>query len=356
MLEVPGSLAELTPEYMSRALNRAFPGASVERIELGDVADGTNRRARARLWYRSCTGPSSVFVKIHGRMLHRLALVALRAWRAEALLAGSGVELPIEHPEFYAAATDPSRIACIVIMEDVTARGGRPNDATTALSLEEVADGLAGLAKLHAAFWERTLPSPIRFLAPWRLSRTWAPVSRASLAHGLRRLNRSGLDHLVPTSVTAGALEKQFRASAVLARSGPQTVLHGDPHPGNTYGLPGGRTGFYDWQLVRRGDWANDVGYFLAGSLEVDDRRAHERELLAGYLDAARSAGASPPDFEPAWERYRSTPAFGLATWMHTYSAGSFQPDDVSVATIQRFGAAYEDLETHRSIVAAVAG
>jgi sulfur transfer complex TusBCD TusB component (DsrH family) len=352
VLDVPGSLAELTPEYMSRALSRAFPGASVERIELGEVADGTNRRARIRLWYGSGAGPSSVFVKIHGRILHRLALVALRAWRAEALLADSGVELLIEHPEFYAAATNPARIACIVIMEDVTARQGRPNDATTALSVDEVADGLAGLAKLHAAFWEQPLPGPLRFLAPWRLGRTWAPISRASLAHGLHRLTRAGRDHLVPSHITAGSLEKQFRASAVLARSGPQTVLHGDPHPGNTYGLPGDRTGFYDWQLVRRGDWGNDVGYFLAGSLEVADRRAHERELLAGYLDAARSAGASPPNFEQAWQRYQSTPAFGLATWMHTYSAGSFQPDDVSLATIERFSAAYEDLETHRSIVA----
>lgn len=352
MLRVPNSLGELNPEYMTQSLDGVFPGAEVERIELGEVADGTNRRARVRLWYRNGDGPSSVFVKIHGRMLHRLALVALRAWRAEALLAASGAELPLEHPQFYAAATDSSRIACIVVMEDITNRDGRPNDATTALSPDEVADGLAGLAKMHGAFWGRTLPPSLGFLAPWRLGKTWAPISRASLAHGLRRLRKSGFEHLIPRHVSAGSLEKQFRSTAALAQSGPQTVLHGDPHPGNTYGLPGNRTGFYDWQLVRKGDWGNDVGYFLAGSVKVDDRRAHERDLLSGYLDGARSAGASPLSFDAAWERYRATPAFGLATWMHTYSAGSFQPDGVSLATIERFSAAYDDLETHRSIAA----
>jgi aminoglycoside phosphotransferase (APT) family kinase protein len=37
------------------------------------------------------------------------------------------------------------------------------------------------------------------------------------------------------------------------AGRGPQTLLHGDPHPGDTYGLPDGTTGFYDWQLARLG-------------------------------------------------------------------------------------------------------
>ena len=351
MQEVPDSLAEITSGYMTSALSRCFPGVEVDRVELGEVADGTNRRTRARLSYARGEGPSSVFIKIHGRWLHRLALVALRAWQAEALLAGSNAELPLEHPRFYAAATDRRRVACIVIMEDITTRMGRPNEATRALNVDEVADGLVGLATLHAAYWDKTLPPALSFLAPWRLGRTWAPISRASLARGLRRLARSGHRSLIPARLQADGLERQFRASATLASAGPQTVLHGDPHPGNTYALAGNRTGFYDWQLVRRGDWGHDVGYFLAGSLGVDDRRSNEKDLLLTYLDAARAAGAAIPPFNDAWERYRSTPAFGLGTWMHTYSAGSFQADDVSLATIGRFGAAYEDLETHRSLV-----
>jgi hypothetical protein len=349
---VPGSLDELTPDYLTRALSARFPGAVVDHVEAGAVGNGTNRRATLALSYREGSGPSSVFVKIHGRLMHRLALVALRAWQTEAMLAASGADLPLEHPAFYAAATDRSRLEYVVLMEDVTARAGRPNDATTALSVGQVADGLAGLARLHAAFWDRPLPPALRFLAPWRLGRAWAPVSRASLAHGLRRLRRTGHDELVPRHVDAAGLERQFRASAHLAEAGPRTVLHGDPHPGNTYSLPGERTGFYDWQLVRTGSWSHDVGYFLAGSLGVRDRRAHERELLAGYLDSLGSAGAPPPGFADAWDRYRSSPAFGLATWVHTYSAGSFQPESVSLATIERFAAAYSDLETHRSQVA----
>jgi len=351
VLPVPRSLAELTPSWVTSAIGTRCPGAVVDEVHIGAVVDGTNRRASVGLSYAEGTGPSSIFVKGHGRVMNRLALVALGALATEALLADSGVTVPLDHPVPYAAGVDRARLATIVVMDDVTTCGGRPNDATTALGVAEVRAGLDGLARLHAAYWDRPLPPPLRFLRPWRLRRTWAPLSGASLNRGLRRLDDLTQSELLPRRLWARSLEWQFRRSATLAASGPQTVLHGDPHPGNTYALPGQRTGFYDWQLVRTGNWSHDVGYFLVSSLGVADRRNHDRELLVGYLDALRSAGADPPGVGEAWNRYRSTPAFGLGSWLHTLSFGSFQPVDVCVATLQRFVSAYEDLETHRSFV-----
>jgi Phosphotransferase enzyme family len=348
VLDVPRSLSELTPEWMTAALARRCPGAIVRRVEIGDIADGTNRRARVRLSFAQGSGPESVFVKAHARVLHRLALVALRALSAEARLADSGIVLPAQHPALYAGGFDARRLATIVVMEDVAAADGRPNDASAPLSVSEVRNGLAELARLHAAFWARPLPPPLAFVRPWRLGRVWAPVSVANLWHGLRRLASLGHSGLLPSGVDAPTLERQFRYSAARAARGPQTLLHGDPHPGNTYALPGKRTGFYDWQLVRTGHYAHDVGYFLAGSVDVDDRRAHEEELLRGYLDELGRGGVDAPTFERAWVEYRGTPAFGLATWLHTLSVGSFQPVGVCLATVRRFAAAYEDLGTRQ--------
>ena len=352
MLSVPRRWSDLTPGWMTEALQQRYPGVTVADVTVLDAVDGTNRRARVKISYSAGTGPASVFVKREGRVLHRLALVALGALTAEARLAQSGVGFPVEHPSSYAAAIDLARMAAVVVMEDVVAGGCRPNEATTPLRVEEVRHGLAGLASLHAAFWDRPLPSGLQFLRPWRLGRKWAPVSAASLARGIRRLGRSAGRVAMPSGLDALSLERQFRLSATLAATGPQTVLHGDPHPGNTYSLPGSRTGFYDWQLVRLGNWSHDVGYFLAGSLSVPDRRAFERELLSGYLDDLARAGVQAPGFSQAWDRYRATPAFGLGTWLHTISAGSFQPDDVCVATIERFAAAYADLGTAESAAA----
>lgn len=347
-LPVPHRIPDLTPELLTRALAARCPGAVVEKVAIGEVEEGTNRRAPIQLSYAEGDGPSAVFVKMHGRPMHRLALRALRAWATEALFAASGAERPLEHPRPYAAAINRRRLATLVVMDDVTTYDGRANDGVTPLSLEQVRDGLTGLARLHAAYWDRPLPESLHFLEPWRLTRTWAPISGANLAHGLRKLRKTEAADVIPTNATAWALERQFRQSALRAATGPQTVLHGDAHPANTYALPGERTGFLDWQLARVGHWSHDVGYFIAGSLDVELRRAHESDLLATYLGALRDSGVAAPSLDEAWQDYRATPAYGLATWLHTLSAGSFQPLDTCLATIRRYAAAYDDLETAR--------
>jgi len=286
-----------------------------------------------------------VFVKREGRLFNRLALSALGALEAEAHLFASGVRLPLEYPAPYAAAVDRRRLSTVVVMEDVTLRSAQPNVATAPLTVRQVHDGLRGLARLHAAFWDRPLPASLHFLRPWTLGRAWAPVSCASLAWALHRLRAggSGRGFTPDADTNAATLERRFRRWAATAATGPQTVLHGDPHPGNTYALPG-ETGFYDWQLVRTGNWSHDVGYFLASSLDVADRRAHERELLAGYLEELGKGGVVGPDAAEAWHLYRQTPAYGLGAWLHTFSGRGFQPVEVCLATIDRFAAAYVDL------------
>jgi hypothetical protein len=336
---------------MTTAISRRHPAAVVGAVSVADIVDGTNRRARVHLDYRSGQGPASVFVKTHGRMLHRLALLALRALEAEARLAQSGVVMPLEAPEPYAAAFHRRRLEVVVVMEDITLRGGHPNEASTPLGPGEVQSGLDGLARLHAAYWDRPLPPSLSFLRPWRLTRAWSPVSAVNLARGLHRWRQAGPSSLIPPALDARTLEGQFRISARLAATGPQTVLHGDPHPGNTYALPGSRTGFYDWQLVRTGHWSHDVGYFLAGSLAPEDRRRHEDHLLRGYLDSLERAGVKAvPDPDEAWARYRAMPAFGLCTWLHTLAAGSFQPVEWCLSMLERFACAYRDLGTAASL------
>ncbi|MBV9870523.1 MAG: phosphotransferase [Frankiaceae bacterium] len=352
MRSVPRSLGELTPAWLTDAIAARCPGAVVGKLVVGEIEDGTNRRARVEVGYDEGDGPPAVFVKIHGRPAHRGALVALGALTTEARLARSGVSLPLAHPLPFAAAIDRSRLRTIVVMDDVTEVDGRPNDAVTPLSVDEVRDGLAGLAALHASYWDRPLPESLGFLRPWRLKRRWAPVSAANLTRGIAKLRRTDLAGLAD-QLSVRMLEREFRSSASLAASGPMTVLHGDPHPGNTYSLPRRRTGFLDWQLARTGNWSHDVGYFVVSSLTPADRRSHDRELMAGYVEALRDAGvASAPSEADAWERYRATPAYGLGTWLHTFAAGSFQRVDTCLESIRRFAVAYDDLDTKRSLVA----
>lgn len=341
-MKAPRTWSEVTPAWMTRALGSRFPGACVSEAYVDGVAAGTNSRATVRLSYATGSGPARVFVKREGSLVNRLALTALGAREAEARLAQADPELPLEHPAFFASAVDRRRLATVVVMEDVTLRGARPHAATEALTVGQVASGLAGLARLHAAYWCRPVTGALAFVRPWRLGPAWGPVAWGGFVHARHRLTTLGLD--LPRGASPAVIARDFRGWARVAASGPQTLLHGDPHPGNTYTLPDGTTGFYDWQLVRSGSWAHDVGYFLVSSLTVADRRAAERELLAGYLRQLATAGAPAPAAVDAWLLYRRTPVYGLGAWLQTLAGGGFQPTEVCLATIERFVAAYADL------------
>lgn len=347
MPRLPNHPGELTAGLLAELMGRHLGGAVIADAAVLEAAEGTNRRARVQLAYAKGSGPERVVVKWHGPLLNRLALFALRAHDAEARLAASGITLPLTCPRWYGADRAPARLASIVVMEDVTLSGGHPNDARRPLSLDEVASGLSGLAQLHVAWWDRPLPAALGFCRPWRLGRAFAPISAASLARGRDKARRAGL--ALGNQAGALVLERQFRAHAASAATGPQSLLHGDPHPGNTYATAQGGTGFYDWQLIRRGNPTHDVSYFMISSLASCERRKQERALLRHYQKSLAAAGVQPPSEAALWRRHVAAPAFGLATWLHTLSFGRFQDDEVSHVTIARFAAAYQDLQSWRA-------
>ena len=82
--------------------------------------------------------------------------------------------------------------------------------------------------------------------------------------------------------------------------------------------------------------------------LEVEDRRKHEKEMLRYYLDALAKAGGTPPAWDDMWSAYSNAPAYGLVAWISTLAGDDYQPDAVNLKYIERFGAAYKDLETGR--------
>lgn len=342
-LTVPRAWADITPDWMSRAV-----GEPVENLALDEIDEGTTSRTRARLIFASGRAPQQVFVKAQGSLGHRLLLLSIGGLLSEARLLAHRELLPLETPEVYGSAIDRRTLRTITVMEDVSQRGARPNVATTPLTPDEVANGLAGLARLHASAWGGRLPAPLSWVGPWRMTPGYRLMGALGPPKAAKKLRELGREDVLPSgglSVSAG--RKLFSRSSALARTGPQTLLHGDAHVGNSYSLPDGTVGFYDWQLVRTGSWSHDVGYFLGSALSVEDRRHNERELLKGYLE---ELGSAAPSFDEAWLRYRQTPAYGLLIWLNTIGYGGYQSDEICLTTIERFGRAFDDLDTATAV------
>lgn len=347
-LSVPGDWDEITPAWMTAALAGHHPDAQVGRVTVDLRDDGTNRRARLGLGYSSGAGPASVFVKAVDPA-HRDLVRLTSGLFHEPRLFQCGVDLPLQHPTVYAALIDETREDFILVMEDLTARGADPRDATRPMTVEQAASGVRGLGRMHGKFWgTRVSDDPaLNWLEPFV---PWDGMQAAPLPAALERLGEDA-----PTEVMALTIDrliddiwKPYIRS--LTRS-PQTLLHGDPHIGNTYVLPGGEVGFLDWQVARSGNWSLDLGYFLQGAVTIEDRRRHERELLEVYRESLGLPAAELPSMDEIWLRYRASVAHGLTLWLCTASAGElWQRPDIALALAQRYSAAYGDLQTAGAI------
>lgn len=344
-LTVPKDWSELTPEWMTAALD--LPGVVVESVTVEMRDDGTNRRARLALAYSSGDGPRTVFVKAVDPD-HKFLIKLTSGLLHEPRLFNSKVPLPLEHPRVYAAVIDEADEDFLLVMEDLTARGADPRDAVRPLSIEQAANGLRGLARMHGRYWGDRIERPeLTWLEPFV---PWEGMGAAPLPAALERLGDDA-----PASVHALSIEQLiedvWRPYIRTLTVGPSTLLHGDAHVGNTYLLPDGHVGFLDWQVARRGNFSLDLGYFLQGAITTEDRRANERDLLEIYRGALELPADELPSTDEIWLRYRASVAHGLTLWLCTASAGElWQRPDIALALAQRYSAAYEDLQTAQAL------
>ncbi len=351
-LAIPQGWDAITPEWMTAALAGRCPGTQVDGVRVALRDDGTNRRARLELTYSVGAGPATVFAKAVDPAHAELVALTSGLYH-EPRLFSSGVVLPLDHPTVYAALIDEERSDFLMIMEDVVARGADPRDSTRPLTVDQVASGVRGLARLHSEYWgERLTANPaLGWVEPF--------VAFDGLQYAPLHIAHERLGDTVPAEIPALSGEELFvdiwaRYIGTLTTS-PQTLLHGDPHIGNTYVLPDDEVGFLDWQMVRRGNWSLDLGYFLQGALTIEDRRRSERELLDEYRGALTLPADEMPTPNEVFLRYRASVAHGLAIWIATLSGGdAWQRPDICLAFAQRYSAAFIDLDTRAAIDAIV--
>jgi len=131
-----------------------------------------------------------------------------------------------------------------------------------------------------------------------------------------------------------------------LLDSGPQTLLHGDSHLGNTF-FDGETVGLLDWACTCHAPGIRDVSYYLCNSIPSEARRERERGLLERYLARLASAGGEAPAFDEAWRQYR---LFAVCSWIAatvTAAVGSrMQPIEIGMRAMERATAAVVDLDT----------
>lgn len=225
------------------------------------------------------------------------------------------------------------------------------NDATRPLSVDEVASGLRGLARLHSSYWgfDSASHPTLDWVRPCRANATFRFLVRLGCSRGIPRLREHLPDEVA--SLGPAALVEYWRRQVVTAGQDQPTLLHGDAHVGNTYTLPSGEVGFYDWGVVRQGNWSFDVGYFIVSSLDVADRRDHAAELVETYRTSLAIPEAELPTAEEAWTRFRASTPYGLAIWITTGAEDQYQASEICANLAHRFAHAFLDLDTPAALL-----
>ncbi|MES2492607.1 MAG: aminoglycoside phosphotransferase family protein [Pseudomonadota bacterium] len=171
-----------------------------------------------------------------------------------------------------------------LVLEDLTG-SARSGDQVTGCSPADAAAVVTQLARLHRA----TFPLMRAHAPDWALTMAgsaeyWAdaitralPVIRQHSSHRLSAADWAVLEH-------ACAVAPAWYKLPMLRGA----LTHGDPRVDNILFVPeadGVEAVIIDWQMTGWRNPMHDVGYFLSGSVTVEDRRQHERALLGLYLD-----------------------------------------------------------------------
>jgi hypothetical protein len=360
----PSDLEELTPTILTAALSERHPDVVVDHVEVvaakrcGDGVASTADRAVLDLTYAPGTGdtpPQRLILKTMLATPHAPEAMYENEVRFYRELRN---DLEIETPVAFASSFDPATGRFGLLLEDLGQRGARFPSALDPVELGPVRSILADLATLHARFWD----SP-RF----RGDLTWVgtPMSGGMFEVfdliGLELIEDQVGRHPFKQALIAPlgrSVAEMWELLWMVQRrhcGGATTLLHGDPHLGNTYLLPDGRGGLLDWQLMMRGSWAHDVTYLIVTALPTEVRRQHQRGLLTEYLDRLTEAGVPDvPALDAAFEQLRCAALWGLVIGWLICPPENYGPE-ITAANIARTVAAVQDLETFAAIEAMAA-
>ncbi len=314
---IPGSIADVTPRWLSDVL-----AAEVREMEVQQIGQGIG--LMGDIFRVSLTGegvPDSVVVKLPSSFEeNRTQGVALGMFDAEIRFYSElAPAVSVGLPEIYYTEIESGTANFVIVMQDLS--GMTMVDQIRGMSIDQALAAVKVLAQVHAVWWDDVRNDGMLWI-PDMVSERIAFVD--DLLTQILPVFSGAFSEYLPE----GGLEIYERFSGnylsinrKLAGRSPWTLVHQDYRVENMlFGPEGsGEVVVIDWQGIGRGPGSYDLAYILGGSLDTELRRQHEHELVRAYHDTLISAGVTDYSFEQLWQDYGlSHLQGGLATSMVT--------------------------------------
>jgi len=354
MLKPPRTLAEATDKaWLTQALEPVSGGAAIESVEVVEVIRTMATKVRFAVRFAGRVESQGFCLKGFLDVDAATAQGGSTTVREADFYAQLAPLVSVRTPICVSSIIDREGRQGVIIMRDLIKDGARFCSALEPFTLDQAAQSLEQLARLHAC-------AELLEQFPWVDNRI-AQLAQAQYVPQplLQELLDGPRGEGLPAR-TRDAAVLVARMKALARRDGAQmqTLVHGDAHAGNIYLAPAEpglassglaspaltRPGLIDWQLLQKGSWALDVPYHICAVLEVADAEREERRLLSHYLETVCALGGEALELETAWLCYRASIVYGFYLWSITRRV---DPAIINVF-VQRLGAAVSRHESYR--------
>ncbi len=338
-MSIPALVEDLTPGWITSVLPGTVTAVRSEPVGTGQI--GTCHR----LFLTGDDVPATLLAKLPAVDPGARELLA-GVYRTEArFYTEVAPTVAIRVPACHHAAWSETSGEFVLLLEDLAP--ATQGDQLAGCSVEEARDAVVNLAGLHGPRWDDPTLLTIEGLTANDagdarvLAELYGPATEIFL---------DGLgDLLAPED--HGTLRDCVAVTEAwsLARSERVGLVHGDYRLDNLLFPPGGGPSTaVDWQTLSLGLPARDLAYVLGTGLVVDDRRAHERDLVASYHAALEGYGVASYPLELAWDDYRFAMLQGplVSVFGCAYGTRTERGDRMFAAMVTRACAAIRDLGT----------
>ena len=353
---LPWRREDVTAAWLTELLQHKYPGVVAEHLEQVEFIDSHTAKIRmAVVWNaagQTAGLPQGLCLKSNFlRDYNDVDICAVEARFYHFL--SDKVKAPTPRC-YYADWEDDGSAQGLILLEDLTERGGRFGQSADHAGLDSVATAVAGLAQLHGSLWDSPLISPAH--SPWLQTSMRTPVDSDQVRIMWRFIEMNLEDPEFRAIAPQHFLDEPRRVEWAFDRlgdferacEGPFCLLLGDSHQGNTYILPDGERLWLDWQLVRRGRPWRDLTYVMVGTLTIEERRQHERDLLALYRQKLIDTGATGViGLDEIWEQHRRWIMLAVQAWV----AALDRWGHTRLPIIERCFVAAEDLGTWKLLL-----
>lgn len=354
-LEVPGGPADLTPEWLTKALAGQTEAARVTGCEKQPIAQGVGFmgelfRLNLRYDRETRAAPRTLIAKFPtaNPQNREIGIMFALYQREIGFYRDVAPIAAVRTPQAAYAGMDEASGRFFLLLEDLAP--ARMGDQLHACSPEEAALAVTHLARFHAQWWDDPRLDTLGWLPPANCMANQAIAGIYAQSFPIFEAQVTGR---ISTRAMEAARKLGPRMIDLLAEFSkpPRTILHGDYRLDNLFfGTPNGDAplAIIDWQILSAGRGVYDVAYFLGGSLKPADRRACEREILRTYHATLEQLGVRGYSFEQCFEDYRHCSLF--VQYIPVTSVGGMldQTNERGVALfeamVDRYCAAAEDL------------